>query len=363
MHSRLLRWHGPPHDRVLLEPPRPLGKRPSRARPVLAYKIIIAALAAIAAALFVVTTAKLLIVLFAGILFALVLSKIAAALSRRTHLDYRASVVIVVLGWLGATAAALVFLGPQVAHQVSLLVEALPAASKEVLDHLHRSRLGPAIPETPTPSHLVPPTKVVTAIASFMGGSIDVLVGLVVIFFFGIYGAAQPGVYVEGVVRLTPGRYRSRVARVVAAVSSTLTRWLLGRLVAMAFVGVTTAIAFELLHVPLALTLALLAGLLTFIAYLGAVVSAIPPILLAFTVSPATAGWVLLLFTAIHVVEGYLLTPLIARAAVHFPPLVTLAGQVILGSLLGVLGLTFSTPLLVVAVVAVKTWRSETRPP
>ena len=74
--------------------------------------------------------------------------------------------------------------------------------------------------------------------------------------------------------------------------------------------------------------------------------------------SPTTALWVLLLYTGIHLVEGYVLSPLLARVSVHFPPALTITGQVILSALLGVLGLTFSTPLLVVAVVGTKAWRA-----
>jgi len=341
-------------------PPNPAQRR---ARPVHPFKIVGVTLGAIVAALFVAYTAKLLLVLFAGAILALLLSKAASAVSRHTRLSYRIAVGCVVAVWLGATIAACFLIGPQVVHQVSLLVDALPAALNDVLRALHRSSLGPAVPPEGTPPSrlLPPPTKVVSVAASVMGGSFDVLAALVVIFFMGIYGAAQPRVYVESVLALTPGAYRVRLEEVLSAVGSTLTRWLVGRLVAMAFVGVTTAIAFSLLHVPLALTLALFAGLLTFIAYLGAIISAIPPMLLAFTVSPMTAVWVLVLYTVIHVVEGYLLTPLIARAAVHFPPLLTLTGQVVLGSLVGVLGLTFSTPLLVVAIVSAKTWRKRSR--
>jgi predicted PurR-regulated permease PerM len=181
----------------------------------------------------------------------------------------------------------------------------------------------------------------------------------VVVFFVGVYGAAQPEACKRGALAVAPRRYRRHVDRALTNAATNLTRWLLGRLVAMIFVGVTTSIAFHFLRVPMALALGTFAGLLTFIEYAGAVISAIPPILLSLSRSPSTALTVAVIYVALHLVEGYVLTPLLARASVHLPPAYTLAAQAVLGDLAGVLGLTFSTPLFVVVVSAVQAWREE----
>jgi predicted PurR-regulated permease PerM len=122
----------------------------------------------------------------------------------------------------------------------------------------------------------------------------------------------------------------------------------------MAFVGIATATGLYFLHVPLAITLGLLAGVLAFVEYVGAIASAVPPIVLALAHGPMDALWVVVLFTGVHIVEGYFLTPLLARNAVRFPPAFTLAMQLLLGGLFGVLGLTFATPLAVVIVTAIR---------
>jgi putative permease len=138
-----------------------------------------------------------------------------------------------------------------------------------------------------------------------------------------------------------------------------LTRWLWGRILAMAFVGTTTTILFHLLHLPLALMLGLFAGVLTFVEYAGAITSAVPPVLLGFSQSSSVGLAVLVAYVVLHVLEGYVITPLLARASVHLPPALTLASQALLGELTGVLGLTFSTPLFVVGVSAVNAFRDE----
>jgi predicted PurR-regulated permease PerM len=189
-----------------------------------------------------------------------------------------------------------------------------------------------------------------------LGGSLELMSGLVVLFFLGVYGAADPESYARIALWFAPASRRARMRHVLAETIGNLQRWLVGRLIAMLFVAVCCAVVFTLLQLPLALPLALLAGLLTFVEYVGAVASGIPPILLAFSQGPTRALEVLIFFSALHVIEGYVLTPLLARTTVHLPPASTLATQVVLATLLGPLGLTFATPLLVVAVTTAQEW-------
>ncbi|HEX4352772.1 MAG TPA: AI-2E family transporter, partial [Polyangiales bacterium] len=214
---------------------------------------------------------------------------------------------------------------------------------------------GKSKPDQPAPD----PGATLKPIASAIGGSIEVLGGLVVVFFLGVYGAAQPDAYRKAALAVTPQRYEARMTRALSAIANNLSRWLIGRCVAMLFVGVASTIGFHLLQVPIALALGVFAGTMTFIEYAGAVISALPPILFALAQSPTAALGVAILFTGLHVIEGYILTPLLTRAAAHVPPALTLASQVILGSLAGPLGLTFSTPLLVASLSAVKSWRES----
>jgi predicted PurR-regulated permease PerM len=111
----------------------------------------------------------------------------------------------------------------------------------------------------------------------------------------------------------------------------------------------------------MAWALGALAGLLTFVEYLGAFVSAAPAMLVAFTRGPTHALWVAVLFTVAHILEGYVLTPLLVRTTVRFPPAYTLAAQAVLGSIYGVPGLTFATPILIVGTVLVKKLYLERR--
>lgn len=322
-----------------------------RGRP---YAFIAFGAALVAAAVCVVLSVNALLVLFGGFLFALVLRGLTDVAATHVRLPRGVCLAAVVLALVGAMVAFVVVAGPRVVDEVVELMKRLPEAARVLVERIRHTPIAQDLPS----ADALPDTKAMgTHAVAALGSSLEALGAFVVIFFVGVYGAARPGDYARAVVAIAPERHRTRVGRALEESSRQVTRWLLGRLVAMLFVGISCAIAFAVLHVPLALTLAVIAGLLTFVEYVGAVVSAIPPVLLAFTRSPMTAVWVLVLFTVLHVIEGYVLTPLLARAAVRLPPAFTLAGQLVLASLVGPLGLTFSTPLLVVVVAAVRTWR------
>jgi predicted PurR-regulated permease PerM len=317
-------------------------------------RLVIRTLALVAAAVIVAFGFRYLLVVFAGVLFAVFLHALAGWIARFIHVPYGVALALLLLLGGAALVVGALSLVPTVSEQIDDLQHRVPEALSKLSERVQK-----LLPKSGGPQKGPEPGQVLGALLAALGGSLEVIGGLIVVFFLGVYGAAQPKVYSRVVLALTPQRHEQRMTETLRAVSTSLSRWLLGRAVAMLFVGVASAIGFQLLHVPAAVALGTFAGLLTFIEYAGAVISAAPPTLFALASSPTAALGVLGLFTGLHIIEGYILTPLLARASVHLPPGVTLACQVVLGALAGPLGLTFSTPLLVVAVAATQSWRAQ----
>jgi predicted PurR-regulated permease PerM len=68
---------------------------------------------------------------------------------------------------------------------------------------------------------------------------------------------------------------------------------------------------------------------------------------------PWTALWVVILFSIFHLVEGYLLTPLVQKRAVRLPPVLTVLAQFFLWSFAGVLGVAVAAPLTAAGMVLI----------
>ncbi len=119
-------------------------------------------------------------------------------------------------------------------------------------------------------------------------------------------------------------------------------------------VGAITIMGMLLLNVRLALLLGFMAGALTFIPYLGSILSLIPAVLIALLNGPATALYVAVLYLGAHITEGYILTPLIQGEVVHLAPGWLIMAQLFGYLLAGVFGMATATPVAVVLTIVVQ---------
>lgn len=295
---------------------------------------------------------------FTGVLLAVLLNMPSAWVAQHTPLSTAWGLVavlafLVVLLALGGWWAA-----PRLIEQTSSFVLALDDSLARLEQYLGQYSWGNQILDsvssvTGLVDRVVSIPSVPRLFSTFsgvFGGVADVLVVL----FLGIYLAATPKFYVDGVVGLLPHSRRQRMHEVLAASAEVLRRWLLTRMMEMAVVGGLTGLGLWLLDIPLAPLLGLMTGLLAFIPILGTYVAVIPAALVALAQGPATLLYVLLIYIGAQWLQDYLLSPLLARRIVTIPPVLMLTAQLIFALLGGLLGVAMAVPMAVVVMVWVK---------
>lgn len=299
---------------------------------------------------------EVLLLAFAGLLFAIFLRAVTDFLTRHTRLPDKVALGLTLLLLIGLVVGMGGYLAPQVVEQADQLQKTLPKSLENVTREIEQYQWGQWLlnkaSQSETMLHQRP--QLLSRITGVVSSVFGVIAALFVILFIGFYFAFQPRMYREGVVRLVPLRHRDRAREVMGEVGDALSWWLLGKLVAMVFVGVLVWLMLTVLGLPFALTLGVIAAVLTFIPNFGPIISAIPAVLVGLMDSPATALWVIVLFTAIQGVESYILTPLIQQSAVSIPAALTITSQLILGILVGGIGLALATPLTVVVLVLIR---------
>jgi len=196
--------------------------------------------------------------------------------------------------------------------------------------------------------------KVVEIIGKVFSTTLGFIANTVVIFFIGLYLASNPAKYRTGLIRLFPKQRRERAGEIVDRLGYTLWRWLLGRLLSMAIVGVLMAVALMILGIPSPILLGLLGGLLTFVPNLGAILAIIPPAILGFAQGTSTGVAVLATYLGIQMIESYVITPLVQQRQIDLPPAMIIFAQVLLGVLTGFLGVAVATPIMAASVVLVQ---------
>ena len=291
--------------------------------------------------------ADALLLIFACILCAVLLYKLSSMLAQRLPMRRQFALALVVLLLFAVIGLGGWAMAPQISEQSGLLAEAVPKALQKLHSVVNEYPLLKKIMAgLPKPEQLVKQmSSLVPNAGLFFGGVLGAIGNVVIILFVGIYFAASPRLYTNGVIKLIPQSKRPRARQVVDEIGSTLSNWLLGKSVSMLIVGTATSIGLSLLGVPLALILGIIAGLLDFVPYLGPIMAGVPAVLIAFSISPDLALYTVLLFTGVQLVEGYLLQPLIESRAVDLPPALTIVMQLVFGTLFGFAGVALATPL------------------
>ena len=307
------------------------------------------------AVLFLWLTLKVDLIIFGGVLFGICLRRVAEALSRLTELSVGWSLLAVVLLILAFFAGFGWFFSQSIASQINQLSQQLPAAAEKVGNMVSQSSLGKVVMQHLNTGNLQ--TSPASILQSFFGVAVnvvEVVVGIVVVIFVALYVAAESQRYARGLVMLVPPARRARAAEILHEAASAMWYWMLGRFFSMTVLGGVVALGLSLLGVPLPWALGCLAGIMIFVPYIGSVLSAIPSVLIAASVDLMLAVYVIALYIGVHLVEGYILVPMVQRRMVHLPPALTLSVQIILAVLAGFLGLLFATPLVAAALVIVR---------
>jgi predicted PurR-regulated permease PerM len=252
-------------------------------------------------------------------------------------------VIVVALGiWL---------IGPSVLSQFADLQTDLPPASRELIEKVDGYRWGHwLLAQWSGYSQLTANVSyALTRIGGMVVSTATVLGGLVLVGFLAVYLAAEPELYLSGLRRATPARYRTIVSACASNAARSVRWWLLSQMLSMTAVGLIVWIGLLALGIPLAGTLGMIAALFTFIPNVGPILSVVPAALLALAISPTRGLLTVALFLLVHFLEGNLITPLLERRIVSLPPALTMSAQLLLAVIAGPLGLALAAPLTAAA--------------
>jgi putative permease len=180
-------------------------------------------------------------------------------------------------------------------------------------------------------------------------GSLVLLVVLVV------YSLASPQPLVAGLLGAFPERHRPKAEHILGLILTRLKAWALGSLLLGLIVGVVTGLGLYFLKVPFALVFGVIAGFGELLPNLGPLLSAIPPLLVAFAVDPMLAVWVAVLFLVVQQLENNLIVPIVMSRTLDLHPLSVTFMVLVMGAMFGVVGAIIAVP----ATVIIKTLYQE----
>lgn len=299
---------------------------------------------------------------FLGVLFGLFLSIFVDRLE--PYLPRWLATILVFLVWVALLALFFVLAWPSLQGQIATIRQEVPRIVEGISAWIEAQvrSIAPGNGAEPTEEFTQQVNeRMGTEAADIIAGALPLLntvlgavSGLIIVLFAGVFLAIHPRTYLDGFIELVPPRGRERTRGALLEVGTILRRWIGGMSVSMLVIFAMSTVGLWLLGVPAYLALGMIAALLVFIPFVGPILSAIPAMALALTVSPLMVLWVALLYFGIQLVESNALTPMVMRKAVDLPPALLLLFQMAMGVLFGFIGLLVAVPLLAATKVLVQ---------
>src|SRR6476620_2362856 len=270
-------------------------------------------------------TFNVLLLLLAGALIALYFWGLAGLLHRKLHVPQKGSLWIAVIGSLLLLVGFFWFAGNRIQHQADVLSDTWPSAVQNFKQQLSQSAIGQRVLQKLNAGSTA--KKAGAVVQSFFRSTFGVLGDVYVVLFLGIFFTASPKIYVDGFLKLIPPKGKAKASNVVQIIGASLTKWLKGKLLAMLVVAVLTIIGLLIMGVPMAFTLALIAGILNFIPNFGPLIAMVPAVLIGLMQSPTTALLIAGLYVLVQVLESNVITPQIQKKLIHIPPALIITAQ------------------------------------
>lgn len=253
-------------------------------------------------------------------------------------------IALLILGGIGG------LIVEPLAHQIQALANAVPSAINAV------NRLTPLVPE-------VDQAQLVSTIQNSLfrvGGSlaniganvvqgtrtvISTIFTIVFVFVVALYLVLERDALHRLARLVTPTQHLSYVEQAITRAQYRVGRWALGQLVLGTVIGTGVGVGLQLLGVPYALLLGLLAGFMELIPIAGAVIAGVPGVIIALTESWWLGVATLGLYVLVGQLENHLLVPNVMRRAVGLRPIVIIIAILIGGRLAGIVGIILAVPV------------------
>lgn len=161
----------------------------------------------------------------------------------------------------------------------------------------------------------------------------------------------------RGMLALIPPSSRERVGPPLAEVRRIVSGYVRARLIVSAAVGVLATIGLWAVHMPFWLILGIIVGVANLIPMLGSWIGGIPVALVSLlTKPPSFLLLVLVVVVFAHLVDGFVLSPIVLRETTDLHPVVILLAVLLGAELLGFWGILAAIPVAGVVNFAIREW-------
>ncbi|WP_299885758.1 AI-2E family transporter [uncultured Ruegeria sp.] len=283
------------------------------------------------------------------------LDPVADRLERLGLSRMAATAIITVVGVLGFVLMILMVV-PALITQLLDLIDVLPSLFKELRGFIEKQ--FPALLDQDSNTHQMlisfgetlksKTGDVLQTVLSSLGSALNIVVLLVIVPVVAVYLLLDWDRMIARIAELLPRDHAPTIKRLAGEIDAVLASFVRGMGTVCLILGTYYAVALMLVGLQFGLIVGFIAGLVTFIPYLGALIGgslAIGLALFQFWGDWAHIGLVAGIFALGQVTEGNFLTPKLVGSSVGLHPVWLLLALSVFGALFGFVGMLIAVPV------------------
>ena len=258
---------------------------------------------------------------------------------------------------------------PAVARDVAALIDALPQAVTQLLINLEPwlHEHGYSLPHssnealaalTASVQGLAPDAvSIVQSAASVLFGGTVSAIGMIAVVLtvpvLAFYFLKDFDLIMAGSVALLPARVRATTVEFAREIDAVLGDFVRGQLMVMAILAALYALAFSLAGVALAIPIGLIAGVVSFVPYVGGAIALTLALLMSVLHFDGVGQlvWVVVAYASVSVLENFVIVPRVVGDKLGLPPLWVILALMMGGDLFGFAGVMLALPAAAIAKV------------
>jgi predicted PurR-regulated permease PerM len=171
------------------------------------------------------------------------------------------------------------------------------------------------------------------------------VLSVLAVFLLAYYWTQESNFIIRDLLRLIPRARRKSIRVFIQVAEVKISGYMRGQGILSILVGLAAFVAYGLIGLPYTLVLAMIAGIMEFVPMIGPTLGAIPALLVAFTIDPSKAIWVVVATVVIQTAESIWLVPRIMNNAMGINPIIILLSLVTFSSVFGFVGALLAIPL------------------
>jgi predicted PurR-regulated permease PerM len=321
------------------------GSKPPPVRLEIAWKTILKVLAGVLLAFIVIKLWPLCKLLIVSILLAVPMYRLAAWAWRKGWPRW-AGLLLASLTLVFSVIGVAALVGPMVINQASNLGQNLPKLKQQLMQKMEAGPLRRAVDEAGSFSSDDAIKRIsqeaLSAAKATMGAAVDVMLVIALAIYMMIDGPRA----LQWMVIYFPVAQRARVSKGLEKIGDRVVAFIIGQSILSALFAAYVLTVLSILHVPMALLLAVVAGLLDVVPVLGIATSLVLGGVMGMTVSATTALLVVVFYGAYHILENYLILPKVYGKKLRLSTLAVLLSMIAGGMVAGVIGAIGILPLV-----------------